>query len=182
MLRAFRHKLKPYNDSVKQAGGGVSANVRATITDAANLIGQFAYGPGLGRYIGGLVPDVSISADGRIHPIRASSWVAGIEQRLSMHASIAFYDSGVHADASYSTDTDGTYIGFGYPGAPKADNKAIHQVTAVFVWQPWNIEGRGSMQWATQVSWLTRTPWSAGSGPSAADAVIVLTQLRYNLP
>ena len=182
VLRVFRHTLKPDADSVKQAGGGGSLNGRVTLAASANLFGQFAYGAGLGRYIGGLVPDVTISADGRIHPVRTYSWVAGFEQRLSTHASIAFYDSGAHADASYSTDTDGTYIGFGYPGAPKADNRNIHEVTAVFAWQPWKIEGRGSMQWTTQVSWLARTPWSVGAGPSSADATLFFTQLRYNLP
>jgi hypothetical protein len=181
VVRVFRHTLKPYANSVRQAGGGGSVNARVTIAGAANVFGQVAYGAGLGRYIGGLVPDVSISADGRIHPIQTYSWVAGVEQRLSTRSSIAVYDSGVHADASYSMDTDGTYIGFGYPGAPKAANKAIHEVTTVFAWQPWKIEGRGSMQWTTQVSWLTRTSWSTDHSPSA-DAVLFFSQLRYNLP
>ena len=128
------------------------------------------------------MPDVSISADGRIHPIRTYSWVAGVEGRLSTQAAIAFYDSGVNAGASCSTDIDGTFIGVGFPGAPKADNKNIHEVTAVFAWQRWKIEGRGSMQWTTQVSWVARRPWSAVSGPSSANATLVFTQLRYNLP
>ena len=182
VLRVFRQILKPDADSVKQVGGGVSVNGRVALAANAIVFGQLADGAGLGRYIGGLVPDVSISADGRIHPIRTYSWVAGVEGRLSTQASIAFYDSGVHADASYSTDIDGKYIGFGYPGAANADNKNIHEVTAVFAWQPWKIERRGSMQWTTQVSWLTRRPWSAGGGPSSADAALVFTQLRYNLP
>jgi hypothetical protein len=182
VLRVFRHILAPDANSVKQAGGGVSANARFTWAATTNFLGQFAYGSGLGRYIGGLVPDVSISADGHIHPIATYSWVSGVERRLSSDASIALYDSGVHADASYSIDNNGAYIGFGYPGAPRADNKEIHEVTAVFAWQPWKIEGRGSMQWTTQVSWASRTPWSAATGPSSASALLFLTQLRYNLP
>jgi hypothetical protein len=182
VVRVFRDTLKPYDHTESQVGGGISANVRVTPGTTTVLLGQFASGPGLGRYIGGLVPDVSISADGAIHPIQAASWVAGVEHRLSPHASVAFYDSGVHVDANYSVDATGSYIGFGYPGSPRNANKSIHEVTGGFAWQAWRIEGRGSMQWTTQVSWLTRTPWSAGSGPSSADMFLVLTQLRYNLP
>jgi hypothetical protein len=182
VVRVFRHTLKPYDESMKQVGGGVSVNARVTLAMEANVVGQFADGAGLGRYLGGLVPDLSVSADGDIHPIRTYSWVVGVERRLTTHASIAFYDSGVHAYSSYSTDTDGTYIGFGYPGAPTTDNRTIHEVTGVFAWQPWKIEGRGSMQWTTQLSWLSRTPWSPGAGPSSASAVVFFTQLRYNLP
>ena len=182
VLRVFRDTLAPYTTSTKQVGGGGSVNARVSVAGMANVIGQFAYGAGLGRYIGGLVPDVSVSADGRIHPIHTYSWVGGVECRLMTRASVAFYDSGAHADGSYSSDADGTYIGFGYPGAPNTDNTAVHEVTGVFAWQPWKIEGRGSMQWTTQFSWVGRTPFSAGASQSSAGSVLFFTQLRYNLP
>jgi hypothetical protein len=182
VMRVFRHTLKPYVDSVKQIGGGVSLNARVKTNDAMSLIGQLSYGSGMGRYTGGLAPDVSVSADGAIHTIPTTTWVAGVEYRISPPFSIAVYDSGVRIDQRYSVDADGTYIGFGYPGSPNTDNRAIDEVTGVFGWQPWSIAGRGSMQWNTQLSWLRRTPWSTGSGPSSAQAVMVLTQIRYNLP
>jgi hypothetical protein len=182
VLREFRHSLQPYDATQRHAGGGVSVNARLMPSSTTVVLGEFAYGPGLGRYIGGLAPDVSISADGQIHPIRTGSWVAGVEQQLTAHASAAIYDSGVHSDKSYSVDAGGADIGFGYPGAPNSANKSIHEITGVFAWQAWRIEGRGSMQWTTQLSWVSRTPWSAGSGPSSADTLMVLSQLRYNLP
>ena len=182
VLRVFRHLLTPQGDTITHAGGGVSANARFAPTASTAILGQIAWGPGLGRYIGGLVPDVSISADGAIHPIHTISWVAGVEQRLSPRASVAAYSSGVHADANYSVDTDGTSIGFGYPGAPNTANRTIHEATAVFAWRAWSIPGRGSVQWNTQLSWLTRTPWPDAPGPSSASALLFLTQLRYNLP
>jgi hypothetical protein len=182
VMRVFRHTLKPYDDSFKQVGGGVSANARVRPIDAMSVIGQFSYGSGMGRYTGGLAPDVSISADGAIHLIPTTTWVAGVEYRISPPFSIALYDSGVRIDQRYSVDADGTYIGFGFPGSSNADNRAIDEVTGVFGWQPWSIDGRGSMQWNTQLSWLRRAPWSTGSGPSSASAVILLTQIRYNLP
>jgi hypothetical protein len=181
VFRMFRSSVAPYNSSTHQAGGGINVNARATV-GKTKVIGQFAYGPGIGRYLGGLAPDVSLGADGSIHPIRATSWVAGVEQRVSPTVTIAGYDSGVHTDATYVNDTDGTLIGFGYPGSPNTNNRNIHEVTGVFAWQPWSIPGRGSMQWNTQLSWLERTPWSVGSGPSSANAWLFLTQIRYNLP
>jgi hypothetical protein len=182
VLRVFRHTLKPYDESMTHAGGGVSVNTRINARPTTHVLGQFADGAGLGRYIGGLVPDVSFGPDGSIDPIHTYSWVAGLEQRLSTNTTLGLYDSGVHADAKYAIDTTGHYIGFGFPGAPNAANRVIHEVTGVYAWQPWKIENRGSMQWTTQLSWLSRTPWSAGAGPASADAVLFFTQLRYNLP
>ena len=182
VLRVFRHTLTPYADSFRHAAGGLSANGRARTTDALTLIGQIAHGSGMGRYVGGLAPDVSVSADGAIHPIPTTAWTAGFEYRISAPFSIAAYDSGVRIDRSYSVDADGTFVGFGYPGSPNDSNRTIHQITGVFGWQPWKIAGRGSMQWNSQLSWLRRTPWSSGTGPSSADALMFLTQIRYNLP
>jgi hypothetical protein len=185
VLRVFRHaiRLTPASDfsSVKKGGGGVSINSRIRVTAASQLIGQVAYGPGLGRYIGGLVPDVAVSADGDIHPITTTSWIVGVEQNVPTHASVAIY-SGVHADNRPFTDVDGTAIGFGYPGSPDSNNHKLDEWTGVFAWQAWQIAGRGSVQWNTQLSWLSRSPWSRGAGPSSASAFMVLSQLRYNLP
>ena len=182
VLRVFRHTLKPYDDSMKQVGGGISANMRYNAAQTTHVLGQIGYGAGLGRYIGGLVPDVSFGADGSIHPIRTTSWVVGFEQRMTDHTAVGVYDSGVRSEPSYAADATGSAIGFGYPGAPTAANKTVHEITGVFAWRPWQIENRGSMQWTTQVSWLTRTRWPGGTGPASADAALLFTQLRYNLP
>jgi hypothetical protein len=182
VFRVFRHTLTASNESFMHAGGGVSINARARANDATAVIGQFSYGTGMGRYIGGLAPDVSISADGAIHPIPTTSWVAGFEFALSPLMSLGAYDSGVRIDSSYSSDVGGAYIGFGYPGSPNTNNRSIDEITGVVGWQPWKIAGRGSLQWNTQLSWVRREPWSTGTGPSSASTVMVLTQIRYNLP
>jgi len=125
---------------------------------------------------------VSVAADGTIHLIPTSAWVAGVEYRISAALSIAAYESGVRIDHRYSVDADATFIGFGYPGSPNSHNRSIDEVAGVIGWQPWKISGRGSMQWNNQVARLRRTPWSVGSGPSSAHTVMFLTQIRYNLP
>jgi len=182
VLRVFRHALTPSTERFTHAGGGVSVNARARANDTMTLIGQFAYGSGMGRYVGGLAPDVSISADGAIHTIPTTAWVAGFEYAPSPPLSVAVYDSGVRIDSSYSSDVGGAYIGFGYPGSPNTNNRSIDEITGVVGWQPWKIAGRGSLQWNTQLSWVRREPWSTGTGPSSASTVMVLTQIRYNLP
>ena len=181
VLRVFRHTLSPYDVATHQAGGGVSVNARVTAAKT-KVIGQLAYGPGIGRFLGGFAPDVSFGADGSIHPIRSGSWVAGVEHAIVQNVVISAYDSGVHTDATYATDVDGSLIGYGYPGSPNTNNRNIHEVTGVVAYRPWVIAGRGSMQWNTQLSWLQRTPWSVNGGPAAADAWLFFSQIRYNLP
>jgi hypothetical protein len=103
-------------------------------------------------------------------------------ERITPQIAAAVYGSGVRADANYSTDIDGHFVGFGYPGSPATSNKAIEEVAAVFGWQPWQIENRGSLQWMTQLSWVRRTAWPGGSSIPFASAALMFTQLRYNLP
>ena len=184
VFRVFRHALAPYDaaHTYAHAGGGLGVNARWNPTTLSKLVGQSSYGAGMGRYIGGLVPDVAISPDGEIHPIRTLSWVAGIEQRVAPRLSVAVYDSGVHAENHVFQDAGGGFIGFGYPGASNAANKDIHQATGVFAWQAWKMADRGSMQWNTQLSWVRRTPWSQGTGPASASEFVFFTQFRYNLP
>jgi hypothetical protein len=49
--------VAPYDRDVKATGGGVSVNVRVNRTRTTKIFGQSAFGSGLGRYIGGLVPE-----------------------------------------------------------------------------------------------------------------------------
>ena len=83
ILRVFRHHLTQFDKDFRSAGGGISINSRLNPAAATKLMLQWAYGPGLGRYIGGMVPDVAIRANGEIDPIDAGSWMTGIEQKVS---------------------------------------------------------------------------------------------------
>ena len=86
-----------------------------------------AVGSGLGRYIGGMVPDAAFRSDGSISLIDTTSWVAGVEQTLTDRVSVAGYFSGVNTDGNYSTDRDGHAIGFGYPGSSSSNNRTIRE-------------------------------------------------------
>jgi hypothetical protein len=182
VVRVFRHTVAPYDDSFKHVAGGASVNADIRMTGTTRLIGQTAFGSGMGRYVGGLVPDASFGPDGSIRPIGTVSWVGGIEQRVSPRASLGAYHSGVTIDHSYALDFNGDYIGFGFPGSPDSNNRRIQELTATFSYLVTKTERRGSVQLGLQTSWLERVPWSRGSGPSSASAFLFFAQLRYNLP
>ena len=184
VFRVFRHELQPYNagHDERRVAGGVSANVNFRVGAGTKLIGQFSTGSGIGRYIGGLVPDAAFTPDGGIEPIRTRSYVVGVEQSLRRALSLAGYFSGVESDARAFVDDGGVYIGFGYPGSPNSNNGSIREATATFGWRPFQSPDRGSVQLNTQLSWLERKPFDRGTGPPSADMFMLQVQLRYNLP
>jgi hypothetical protein len=184
VLRVFRHTVAPYDDSDDFAttAGGASVNGSVHATGNTKMIGQFAFGPGIGRYIGGLVPDATFSADSSIHPLRTTSWVLGVEQRLNATVSMAGYYSGVNTSESFATDADGGFIGFGFPGSLHSSNRSIHELTVTAALLSFRSPNRGSAQVNVQYSWLERKPFDAGNGPASAAMHMFFAQVRYNLP
>jgi hypothetical protein len=182
VMRVFRHTVAPYDETFKAVGGGASANVRFNPTGRTRLLAQLAGGPGLGRYAGGLAPDVAFDRDGSISPIGTISWVGGVEQQVHPGVFVSGYYSGVAIDDRAFADGDGTFIGYGFPGASNAANRRIRQWTGTVSYLIVATENRGSVQMGVQGSWLTREPWSRGEGPASADAFLFFAQVRYNLP
>jgi len=91
VLRVFRHTVAPYDEDFKATGGGASVNIRVNATPSTRILGEVAVGSGMGRYIGGLVPDAAFRSDGSISLIDTTSWVrrgganadaAGVGRRL----------------------------------------------------------------------------------------------------
>jgi hypothetical protein len=119
-----------------------------------------------------------------INPLPVASWVTGIEQGVSKNVSVAGYYSGGWAQKASYRQPDGTYIGYGFPGSPDLDNRQIQEGTLVATWRIVKTENRGSVQFATQFSWLQRTPYyPVGPQRIVSDSQYkVLPQIRYNLP
>jgi hypothetical protein len=184
VFRVFRHQLAPYDSGhdERASAGGVNVNSSFRLGSVTKLLGQVAAGSGIGRYIGGLVPDAAFTADGSIEPIDAMCYVVGLEQKLSNTLSVAGYYSGVETDAATLVDTTGSFIGHGFAGSSNSNNESIREGTFTFGWQPFKIANRGSVQLNTQLSWLERKPFDRGSGPASAKAFMFFAQLRYNLP
>jgi hypothetical protein len=184
VLRAFRHKVAPYDDedTFSEVGGGASINASVLATANTKVLGQFAFGAGIGRYIGGLVPDVTFNADSSIEPLETTSWVAGVEQKLGPWVSVGGYYSGMDTENQVATDTDGAFIGFGFPGSSNSNNKSIQQLAFTGSFLAFKSTNRGSAQVNVQYSWLEREPWDAGTGPPSASMHMFFAQVRYNLP
>ncbi len=181
MFRVFRHTVKPYDEDFKTVGGGASINARAD-AKKTRFIGQFAFGAGLGRYIGGLVPDVTFTADSSIQPLGTTSWVAGVEQQVSSIVSLAGYYSGVTTDAAAHLDTDGRYIGFGFPGSSNFEQQTgrradVHELAA-------GVQDDRPRFGADQsAGLLARTrALVAHDRPRVGVHVCFFAQVRYNLP
>jgi hypothetical protein len=77
-------------------------------------------------------------------------------------------------------------IGYGFPGSPDLDNRQIQEATLVAQWRIVKTENRGSVQFASQFSWLQRTLFSPVKGPFGPlvsdQPYLVFSQIRYNLP
>ena len=182
VFRVFRHTVSPYDRDFKEAGGGASFNARYALTSGTRLLIQSGFGSGLGRYIGGLTPDVAFRRDGSIHAIATMSWVSGVEQQISPRLSVSGYYSGVDADSAFDVDSDGSFIGFGFPGASTSNNRSIREITATGAYQFLRSPDRGSGLFSLQTSWLRREPWSAENELASAKAFLLFAQVRYNLP
>jgi hypothetical protein len=182
LFRVFRTSIAPYQDKDRQVAGGGNVNFRFGLTPSTQLLAQGFISAGGGRYIGGLAPDAIVRPDGTVSPLRAHSWVTGIEQKVSRDLALAFYYSGFSVGRQFVTDEDGSMIGWGFAGSSNSNNRLFHQVTGIYVWRFMTTESRGSGQWNFQYSYMMRKPWDVGSGPSTASSHMFLTQIRLNLP
>jgi hypothetical protein len=145
------------------------------------VVNAFA-GSGAGRYIGGLVPDVIVRPNGDISPIKSYSWVSGLEIAPNTRTGLYAYYSGLYGEKNVAVDTNGTFIGWGYPGASNAADRSIQEITSGFSHTVWKHENLGSVQFGVQYAYVFVHPWIAGTGPTNTHMHMVLGQVRYNLP
>ena len=164
-------------------GWGVSANFNLEVKKGVRWVLDGFASDGAGRYIGGLAPDVTVRADGGISPIHSYSWVSGFELAPNKATGLYFYYSGLYAQKNATLNSDGTCcVGFGFPGASNAAGRLIEEATGGYSRVLWKYENLGSVQWGLQYAHVWVYPWAAGNGPNSANANMVFSQLRYNLP
>jgi len=164
-------------------GWGVGANFNVEVTKGVRWVLDGFASDGAGRYIGGLAPDVIVRADGSISPIHSYSWVSGFEFAPNKATGLYFYYSGLYAQKNATLNSDGTCcVGFGFPGASNAADRLIEEATGGYSRVLWKFENVGSMQWGLQYAYVWAYPWAAGTGPKSANANMVFSQLRFNLP
>ena len=160
----------------------MNANLSFEVVKNVRWVLNGFYSKGAGRYIGGLVPDVIVRADGSIAPIKSYSWVSGFEVAPNKATGFYAYYSGAYGERKTAVDTDGKFIGWGYPGASNAADRVVEEATAGYSKVLWKYENLGSVQFGFQYGYLWLQPWSAGSGPAQAHSHMFFSQLRFNLP
>ena len=112
-------RSRPSTTNFRTTADGMSVDAASIRPGPRKSSDSGRSGQGLGRYFGGLVPDAAFDSDGSIRPDRRRlARSAGVEQSLTDRVSVAGYLSGVNTDGNYSTDRDGSGIGFGSAGSP----------------------------------------------------------------
>ena len=177
-------------------GGGVALNANLEVFNGFHLIADSFYGDGVGRYIGGLGPDVIVKPDGTLSGVHAGAGVAGFEWQMKPNFLLDGYYSGAYFQRNYgllaSTATPApecngvsgfTCVGFGFPGSANTNNRAYQEATIGFIPTLWSNPNYGKLQLINQYSYAERSPWSVPSGaPKNAHVVLVYVALRYFIP
>ena len=186
VFRVFRNYAPSSNGGFSNksyAGGfGVNTDFSLEVLKNTRLVLEGFYGYGSGRYIGGLVPDVIVKANGNIQQIPAYSWVSGFEIAPNKATGFYVYFSGLYGQKETTVDTSGSLIGWGYPGASNAADRYVSEITAGYSRVLWKYENLGSVQFGVQYAYLWLQPWSKGAGPNQTQTNMFFSQLRYNLP
>ncbi|HEV2289571.1 MAG TPA: hypothetical protein VGR81_11515 [Candidatus Acidoferrales bacterium] len=191
IYRAFRLNT-PGLGNVTKSGGGGSVNANFEIAKNFHLIANTFWSDGGGRYIFQQAPDftVNVNTAGNFvpSPVHAGSWIGGFEDTIKNTLLYAYY-GGIYIghDFQATTGTGGTttYTGYGYPGSNSSQNRIISEPTIGLIQTMWKNRDYGDLKLITQVSYLSRNPWSiTGTPANAASAHLgmAFVDLRYDLP
>ena len=205
-----------FND--KRAAGGAGANARIAMLDKKVTLGvHFLGGDGVGRYGTSQLVDATVHPDGTLEPVRSYQGLGTIELHPTPRLDLYMYVGDEYAQRTqYNLTSTGFTVGYGATGlknfgcavqqAPGSggfsptspanctgDTRNIMEGTFGF-WYRFYKGPKGTVQFGSQYSYVTRTAWSGiGTGtqngvaistagtPTAFDNM-VLTSFRYYIP
>ncbi|MFZ0774503.1 MAG: hypothetical protein WAN08_24010 [Candidatus Sulfotelmatobacter sp.] len=180
-----------------RSGGGFGINARWAFYNKHIVFGVHGFGgSGVGRYGASQLSDVSINADGTVHPVKDLQGLATLEwhgKKLDVYS----YVGSEYAARTYSYDpVQNVFVGY---GAPTFNNSGCYTETApttgtltgstpisgslskcsaqtrnitegtLGFWYRFHNGPRGRYQWGMQYSYLTRQTWS-GVAPAFAPS------------
>ncbi len=199
-----------YNAS--KEGGGFGASARWTFAQHVTFGLKGFGGKGVGRYGPAGLPDLSINPDGTINLVKNALGLGTLEFRFNKKFTLYNYGGVEYAGRAYGYDVvQKKYIGYGSPTfantgcyvetAPgggttpgtlancTGDTRAVLEGTIGF-WYKLYSGPKGTFQYGTQYSYVTRNAWSgygglptgsAGRSPNGIDNMI-FSSFRYYLP
>jgi hypothetical protein len=192
-FKVFDNLVTP-NAARSITGGGGGFNTNLELVKNFHVITNTFYGDGMGRYIGGLGPDVIVKPDGSLSAVHAGSAIGGFEWQTTPRFLVDGYYSGAYFWRNYrvttsslgsacSAGTGTDCVGFGYPGSANTNNRDYQEASLGFIPTIFSSPNFGKLQVVTQFSWVVRTPWYVAPGnPKNAHAFISYVNLRYLIP
>lgn len=173
-------------------GGQIAANYEL-LRDKLVLLGNVFWSDGGAHYLVGTGPQLVVRPNAagtnvNLSMLHAGAGSAGLEWRASQREAFALYYGADYYGRDFFADTTntthpGTIIGYGGPGSPNTNNRAIQQITFDWLLTFWKNPRYGALQYYTQYSYLTRAPWFVAPGdPKNAHLSMVYAGIRYVLP
>ena len=169
-------------------GGGIETSVNLELFRHFYLTGSGFFSDGGGRYIGGLGPDAVVKPNGNVSLVHSASGTGGFEYQLTRKNTLAAYYGGAYFQRDFYFDTSagakpGALEGFGFAGSSNTNNRALQEGTIDFIHTFWSIPAYGALQFLTQYSYATRSPWYVAVGmPKNAHLGMAYYSLRYVIP
>jgi hypothetical protein len=199
-LGGLARSIKVYNNLATPegtntiTGGGGQFDFNFEVFKNFHLIENAFYGDGVGRYIGGLGPDVVVKPSGLLSGVHAGSGVAGFEWQALPNFLVDGYASGAYFWRNYDVTTKalgtpcgpgGTEYctGFGFVGSANTNNRDYQEATIGFIPTIWSSPNYGKLQVISQFSYVVRVPWYVVPGqPKNAHLFMTYLNLRYIIP
>jgi hypothetical protein len=174
-------------------GGGGSIAGNYEIFHNFLFLANAFWSDGGGRYLAADGPQVVLrpnAAGTNIFPslVHAGAGSAGFEWIATAKSAFAVYYGEDYFGRNFFRDTTNsanpnTIIGYGGPGSPNTNNRAIQEVTFDWLQTFWKSDRYGALQYYTQYSYVSRTPWfDAPGAPRNAHLSMVYFGFRYVLP
>ncbi|HKT50254.1 MAG TPA: hypothetical protein VJV96_08140 [Candidatus Angelobacter sp.] len=166
------------------------------------LLAQGMWGPGVGRYIIGMGPQLVIvpvpavsggtctnlgGCDVHISPVHAGDVLVGAETQLGS-SQFGFYYGGAYFQRNTFPDiTSATQPNIGFGGIQQVgstfQNRALQEGSIDWTQTFWKNPQYGAVLLVTQASYVTRATWFVAAGaPKNAHLTMGYVSLRYVLP
>jgi hypothetical protein len=178
--------------SAAGGGGQIAANYEL-LRDKLVLLANIFWSDGGAHYLVATGPQLVVrpnaaGTDVNLSMVHAGAGSAGLEWRASPKQAFAIYYGADYFGRNFFPDSTntahpGTIIGYGGPGSPNTNNRAIQQATFDWLHTFWKNNRYGAMQSYVQYSYLNRAPWYvAPDNPKNAHLSMVYAGFRYVLP
>lgn len=182
-----------YFTTHRAVGGGGQIAANYELLPKLTLLANAYWSDGGAHYLVGTGPQLVVrpnpaGKDISLSMLHAGAVSVGLEWILSPKVAGAVYYSSDYYSRDFFQDTTnqtnpGTIIGYGGPGSPNTNNRAIQEVTFDLLHTFWKNPTYGALQAYTQYSYLTRSPWYVGPGdPRNAHLNMIYFGFRYVLP